>query len=48
MRNRRKAIEAEQIKGEIRKLNQIAKTEIRTRIDEKAALDLLLRCAGSS
>ncbi len=43
MRKRRKASEGVQIKDEIRKLNQIAKTEIRTRIDEKAAVDLLLR-----
>ena len=43
MRKRRKASEGVQIKDEIRKLNRIAKTEICTRIDEKAAVDLLLR-----
>jgi hypothetical protein len=43
VRIRRKTIEAERIKDEIRKLNQIAKTEICTRIDEKAAVNLLLR-----
>jgi hypothetical protein len=43
VRIRRKRIEDERIKEEIRKLNQLAKTEICTRIDEKAAVDLLLR-----
>jgi hypothetical protein len=43
MRKRRKASAGVQIKDEIRKLNQIAKTEICTRINEKAAVDLLLR-----
>ena len=43
MGKRRNTLKSGQIRNEVRKLNQIAKTEIFTRIDEKAAVDLLLR-----
>ena len=43
MRKLRKALVAEQIKDEIRKLNQIGKIEIRRSFDEEAAVDLILR-----
>jgi hypothetical protein len=43
MGKRRKATTAAQVREEIRKLNLIGKSEIRTSFDEEAAIDLLLR-----
>ncbi len=43
MRKRQNAIPAEQIRDEIRKLNQIGKSEIYRSFNEEAAVDLLLR-----
>jgi hypothetical protein len=46
MRNLKTAALAVQIKDEIRKLNQIGKSEIHTSFDEEAAVDLILRVSA--
>ena len=43
MRKRLNAIPAERIRDEIRKLNQVGKSEVYRSFDEEAAVDLILR-----